>query len=195
MLKTNCYLVWNDAGQAYVIDPSGEAEVILAAIDERQLDVKAILLTHAHVDHISALPQVSSAFDVPVYLHNSDLGLYRSPHNCFPPWLPAVQGLPATVDELDIEIDGLAYGTLETPGHTPGGVSFYFADSATVFAGDTLFQRSIGRTDLPGGDMPTLAASIRNVLYTLPGATTVFPGHGPATAIGEERAANPFVRE
>ena len=193
-LFTNCCIVGNADGQAYIIDPANDADRIIDVIDTAGLTPRAVLLTHAHFDHIAALPAVASRYDLPVWLDPDDLPVYESPMNCFPPEIPAVERLPDTVSELDIAIDGLDYEILRTPGHSPGSVGFYFPGHKMLIGGDTLFQSSIGRSDLPLGDGELLLHSIRTVLYKLPSETIVHPGHGPATTIGQEMLTNPFVR-
>lgn len=194
MLETNCFVLWNDADEALVIDPSAEAPLILNLIAQKHLTVRAILLTHAHFDHIGALPELAKRSGAPVYLHAAEEGLYRSPLNAMPPLIQPVSGLPVTTPTLTERWSGLEYTVLETPGHSPGGVSFYFAQHGKVFSGDALFRDSVGRSDLPGGDWPTLLTSIRTQLLTLPPETAVYPGHGPATTIARERDKNPFLK-
>jgi glyoxylase-like metal-dependent hydrolase (beta-lactamase superfamily II) len=193
-LMTNCYIVWNDDRQALIIDPANDADQIIAFIESEQLVPRAILLTHSHIDHIVAVPAVARKYELQVYLDPDDLIIYNSPRNDFPPFLERVEDLPETVAQLDLQIDGLAYEVIRTPGHSPGSVGFLFADDKLMISGDTLFQSSIGRTDLPGGDSTALVDSIRNVLYRLPPEIVVHPGHGPATTIATEMGTNPFVR-
>ncbi len=191
-LEVNCYLVWADGAEsALVIDPGAEPAKIEAALARLGLKPAAVLLTHGHVDHIGAVGALASKHGIPVWVHPDEMKLYRSPANALPPWIPAVQDLPEPAKEIPA-VPGLAFSVLETPGHTRGGVCYYFADSAAVFTGDTLFAGSIGRTDLPGGDAATLQRSIRKLLE-LPPDTAVFPGHGEPTTIGDEAACNPFI--
>jgi glyoxylase-like metal-dependent hydrolase (beta-lactamase superfamily II) len=193
MLQVNCYLVWHERSLAgYVIDPGGEPEKVVQAVRDCGMRPVAVLLTHAHVDHISGVTGVAEALSIPVYVHGADREMYGSPDNALLPWLPAAENLPAPVDEPPA-IEGLEMRVIETPGHTPGGVCYYFPDSETLFSGDTLFQNSIGRTDLPGGSLPRLMQSIENELATLPPQTKVYPGHGPSTTIAAEAAGNPYL--
>ncbi len=194
LFYTNCFIVWNDDRDAFVIDPGSEPERIQNIIAAHDLAPRAVLLTHAHVDHIGAVPAIAANYGLPVILNPDDLPIYQSPENAFLPLVPPVPGLPATQPAFEEKIPGLEYTVLKLPGHTPGGVGYYFEGDRKLIAGDTLFQSSIGRTDLPGGDWTTLDRSIREVLYPLPADVEVFPGHGPPTTIGREMTENPFVR-
>jgi hydroxyacylglutathione hydrolase len=189
--------------EAVLIDPGDEVPDLLAAIEEHRLKVTAILLTHAHVDHVSGVAQAKRALDVPVHLHRDDLFLYKA----------AVQhgqlfGL--RVEEpppVDVFYDGpgpFGFGDYDafvhhTPGHCPGGVCLQIGKRGEpgldLFVGDTLFAGSIGRTDLPGADYETLMRSITTVLYGFGDEARVYPGHGPDTTIGRERTTNPFLLE
>jgi len=194
-IDENCYLVHLDAPRRlYVIDPGADPERIADAASRLpDFDEARILLTHAHVDHIGAVGEVARLLKASrVMLDPADAAIYRSPYNEIPPILPAARGLPETADfapEGDFTV-------LRVPGHTPGGCAFLFEDGErrALFCGDTLFAGSVGRTDLPGGDWDTLIGSIRRELLPLPPETRVFPGHGCATTIGEEKAQNPYLR-
>ncbi len=195
--KVNCYLVsvvpdgaveagGNDGpgGDAVVIDPGDEAEAILDLVRARGLEVRAVLLTHGHWDHVGAVADVAEATGAPVYLHEADLALLEE---WSPRPVPAVRFLQ---DGGMVEAGGLSLEAWHTPGHTPGGLCYRLG--GWLFSGDTLFAGSVGRTDFPGGSPEELARSLRRLL-TLPDGTTVYPGHGPATTIGRERVANPFL--
>ena len=193
MLAVNCYLVWESVGRkALIIDPGDEAEEIVREIREKALIPTAILLTHAHVDHIRGVRGVAAEFGIPVLVSAEDRKLYLSPDNALMPWLSAAKDLPMPVDSLP-PVDGLEYTVIHTPGHTPGGVCYYFADDNILFSGDTLFQGSVGRTDLAGGDAEQLMNSIQTKLLNLPSNTRVYPGHGNVTTIGNERVSNPYL--
>ena len=204
MWQTNCYLltvgpVDRPGRPAWIIDAGFDPQPILDAIHRRNLDVRRILLTHAHIDHIAGLDDLRQALpDVPIAIHSLEADFLTDPDlNLSGPF-----GLPLTAppaDQLladgdDLELDGLAFRVLHTPGHSPGGVTFHQGDTAHAFVGDTLFLDSIGRFDFPTSDGPALFRSIRTRLLALPDETTVWPGHGPQTTIGRERAHNPYLK-
>jgi glyoxylase-like metal-dependent hydrolase (beta-lactamase superfamily II) len=196
-VETNCYVVGCAASRdGFVIDPADEAPRILAVVRELGLTIRAVLVTHAHFDHIMAASDVVAATGAPVGLHPDDLDLYRHGGGA------TLFGLPAPVvpepglalAEGDrLRLGSYSFDVLLTPGHSRGHVSFYEASAGVVFSGDVLFAGGIGRTDLPGQDHETLLASIRTKLAPLPGATRVFPGHGPPTTIAQELASNPWL--
>lgn len=195
----NGYLVVAPDGRtAVVIDPGAAAGGMADAIRAEGLDLAAILLTHAHLDHIEGVGTVREAApDAPIYLHPADLGLYRAG-----PAQGAAFGYPVAPQPLpDRELahgDTVAFGgvTLQvrfTPGHAPGHVILYDEDAGLAFVGDVVFAGSIGRTDLPGGDFQTLMRSIREQVLTLPDETRLLTGHGPETDVRHERVGNPFL--
>ncbi len=195
--QENCYLyACPETHEAVIIDPGDEAESILKTIEELHLIPKYIINTHGHIDHICAIDAVSEVYPVPLAIHPADVYMYtdeRMAHMFGRP-APLVQRIP---DILLNEGDIISFGTLSltvlhTPGHTPGGICLV-SEPYCVFSGDTLFNRSIGRTDLQGGNYEQLLASIREKLYTLDDELVVFPGHGVSTTILEEKHENPFV--
>ncbi len=189
LLEVNCYLV-PVGNKLYIIDPGGDAESLVKLAEPYCTYEKVILLTHAHVDHILGVSELAKRLGVKtVYLHPGDHELYYSPANSLPPWLPPATDLPPLTSELQTD----DFEIIETPGHTQGGVCFYFPQYSTVFTGDTLFAGSVGRTDLPGGNHEQLMESIHNKLMSLPNALKVYPGHGPATSIGREKTTNPYL--
>ena len=190
--EVNCSIL-SENGKAWIVDPGQEGDRIVKLLRERGLSLQAILLTHAHFDHIGAIPALQATYpDLPVYVHDNDLKVINHPLNQLPPEYPAI-GQPKNLASTEslAELEGLE--VLETPGHTPGGVCYYFKNEKMLFAGDTLFAGSVGRTDFPGGDMATLMASLKK-LTALPDDTVVIPGHGMFTTIGDEKRGNPFLQ-
>jgi glyoxylase-like metal-dependent hydrolase (beta-lactamase superfamily II) len=196
-LGVNCYILGDEhTRQAVVIDPGGNPREILKTIEKRALKIIAIVNTHAHFDHVLALTEVRAATGAPFLLHAGEAQILASAQMSGAMFGMAMRQ-PAPPDRLlndgdTIPVGALRLKVLHTPGHTPGGICLLFDNR--VIVGDTLFQSGIGRTDFPGGDYATLMTSIRDKLLTLPDETIVYPGHGPATTIGEERALNPFLR-
>ena len=189
--EVNCSIL-SDNGKAWIVDPGQEAERIVALLTKDQLTPVAILLTHAHFDHIGAIPALQKAFpDLPVYVHDNDVMVISHPMNQLPPDYPPVNGVREV--KAAGEMSDLGVEVIETPGHTPGGVCYFFKDAKLLLSGDTLFAGSVGRTDLPGGDMATLMTSLQKLL-ALPDETIVVPGHGPETTIGAEKRGNPFLQ-
>ncbi len=183
-IGTNCYIIYNEETKgAVVIDPSDEAALVEARLDALGLELRAILLTHGHFDHGGDVKRLLAKRELPVYCHPADRKL--------PSWL--THGLRASDELADgqvLDIDGLRFTVLHTPGHTPGSVCFLCGDA--IFAGDTLFAGSCGRTDLPGGSWKDMAASLRR-LAALDGDFTVYPGHGEPTTLDAEREGNPYI--
>ena len=202
--ETNCYLVAASAGsECVVIDPGQDAVPgIDAVIAEHRLKPVAVLLTHGHIDHIWSVVPVCGARDIPAYIHPSDRALLSDPARGLPlaagqqllPGLtfPEPDDVAELADGMTLRLAGLDIVVDHAPGHTPGSVTFRVAPGV-LFSGDLLFAQSIGRTDLPGGDYPTILDSLARVCLTLPDETDVLPGHGPRTTIGAERAGNPFL--
>ena len=195
-LQTNSYLIHN-AGQAVAVDVGGEPAPMLEYLTEHKLALAAICLTHRHFDPLYGVAELAGVTKAVVYAPTGDDSLAETESGKggiwgFPP-VPPFDSLPMPTGSASF--GGMECRVLETPGHTPGGVSLYFPAEKLVFTGDALFYRSMGRTDFPGGDQATLLRSIKDVLFTLPEDTTVYPGHGPATSIGDERKNNPFCGE
>jgi hydroxyacylglutathione hydrolase len=195
-LSENCYLVADRRSrEAAIIDPGEEPEMFLAELDTRAWSLRAIWLTHAHVDHILGVGAVKRATGVPIFLHPLDRRIYDALPQ-FGAWLGKDLEVPPPPDVPLEAGDRLAVGSLEfavrhTPGHSPGSVSF--VGHGMVFGGDVLFSGSVGRTDLPGGDFATLMSTIQSQFLSLPDSTIVHSGHGPDTTIGVERLTNPFI--
>jgi hydroxyacylglutathione hydrolase len=194
----NCYLVADRrTREAVIIDPGEEPAMFLAELDTRAWTLRAIWLTHAHVDHILGVGAVKGATGVPIHLHPGDRTIYDALPQ-FGTWLGREVESPPPPDVELAAGDRLRVGELEfevrfTPGHSPGSVSF--VGHGMVFGGDVLFNGSVGRTDLPGGDWATLLGSIRELIESHPPETTVYPGHMGITTLGAERATNPFLTE
>jgi glyoxylase-like metal-dependent hydrolase (beta-lactamase superfamily II) len=194
----NCYLVIDEtAGECAIVDPGEEAERILQEIADHGAKPVAIWLTHAHLDHVLGVARVRAATGAPLYLHAADRPLYdHVPEQAQAFGLPAPAGRLPEPDRAWVHGDVVRVGKLEfqvrhAPGHSPGHVAL--SGPGVVFCGDLLFQGSIGRSDLPGGDTVTLMRSIERELLSLPDATIVYSGHGPETTIGIERRTNPFL--
>lgn len=196
-LQVNCYIVGDEkTREVIVIDPGGDARDILSMLQQHHLTVTAIVNTHAHFDHLFALNEVRAATRAPFLLHTDEepvLAMAQASALLFGMRIAK----PAPADRLLREGDEVSAGAitlkvLHTPGHSQGGICLLHDKS--VFVGDTLFQAGIGRTDLPGGDYATLMRSIRDKLFPLPDDTVVYPGHGPATTMGDEKRWNPFLR-
>jgi hydroxyacylglutathione hydrolase len=199
MLGCNCSVIGDEiTREAIVIDPGDDVSKIIAILERRQLAVKMIVITHAHIDHIGGAEKLRAHTGAPVYMHEADKML-SDRLDVQASWLGIATPKDPGIDKPAHEGDIIRAGSIEahvlhTPGHTPGSISLYLPLESRVIAGDTLFQGSIGRTDLPGGDTAQIGRSIRGKLYTLPEDTIVFPGHGQTTSIGEEKRHNPFVR-
>lgn len=195
-LQENCYLLTDDdTKRAVLVDPGDEAPRLMRALEG--LELQAIWLTHAHFDHVGALAELQKAYDVPTYLHPADEPLLAHAAASAARFglrlrQPVVDYEPLA-DAQVLQLGGREARCLFTPGHAPGHISFYWPEQGIVLAGDALFQGSIGRTDLPGGDHAQLTESIRTQLLTLPEETVVYPGHGPETSIGHEAKTNPFL--
>jgi glyoxylase-like metal-dependent hydrolase (beta-lactamase superfamily II) len=197
----NTYLL-TEGDQALLIDPGfasvGEYKAFKSELSGTSVKLKAVCLTHAHVDHILGLHKVLSDFEIPVYLNHSDLFLWKNfeqQSQAFGFRSVGFDFIPESLPEQDdFTIGDFSFNVLYTPGHAPDHVSLYFKEEKMLIAGDVLFFESIGRTDLYKGDFDILAASIREKLYTLPDDTSVYPGHGPATTIGREKKHNAFVK-
>jgi len=199
-LQCNCILIaCDETNEAIVIDPGDDAEKILDIAKSLDVQIKKILHTHAHFDHIGATKAIHEATNAIRYLHESDLFMYQN---------VAMQGSlfgitvedPGEVEEFLQDQQEISFGncscqTIHTPGHSPGSCCFMFKEAKLLSSGDTLFQQSIGRTDLWGGDLEQLKSSIREKLYCLPEDTLVIPGHGPTTEISFEKINNSFVPE
>lgn len=187
-LRVNCYLLAAEgAPEAAVIDPGDEAEAILARARDEGLQVRAVLLTHAHWDHIGAVAEVAEATGAPVMLHRADQPLLDA-------WSPRPVQPACFLDQGDeVRVGAVRLQVLHTPGHTPGGLCFLAGRH--LFTGDTLFAGAVGRWDFPGGSEAALRRSLRERILVLPDDLSVHPGHGPDTTIGDERRDNPYLAD
>ena len=200
-VQENCFVVRRKgAANAVIVDPGDEAPKLLAALDSLGIDtVEAILLTHTHFDHIGAVAPVARATGAPVYCPAletqvlADINAYMR----FPGFGPfeSYDADETVKGGETLVLAGLEFEVAFVPGHSPGHVSYALRDHDAIFSGDVLFQGSVGRVDLPGGDWPTLLASIESLLNAYPAETTVYPGHMGLTTLGAERDTNPFLRE
>jgi hydroxyacylglutathione hydrolase len=199
-VQENTYLVREDgAATALIVDPGDEAPRLLAAIDELGVKLDAILLTHTHFDHIGAVADIAEATGAPVYCPQLELAMMRDPNAymrmaMFGPFRGWEPEHPVAGGE-HLELAGFEIDVHFTPGHSIGHVTYAIADEAALFSGDVLFEGSVGRVDLPGGDWPTLERSIGSLLDAYPDETTVHPGHMGQTTLGRERATNPFLAQ
>jgi hydroxyacylglutathione hydrolase len=195
--QTNCYVVGCEkTREGAVIDPGGHAERILKAIEESGLTIRYVLNTHCHFDHMGANAEIVAVTGAPLALHPAELPILRARGGAS--WFGVfVKESPLPDVELAdgqvLEVGTLRFRVLYTPGHSPGGVTFYLEEEGVAFGGDVLFASGVGRTDLHGGDWDTMMRSIREVLFALPDETVLYPGHGPQTTIGREKAHNPWV--
>jgi glyoxylase-like metal-dependent hydrolase (beta-lactamase superfamily II) len=192
----NCYLLGRrDTAQALVIDPGLQVRSVLSLVERKGIAIERIVVTHGHIDHIAGVPLLQSSLKAPVMMHPEDRAILDFEQFAQLPFVPDGFG-PFEIDDelehgMDIVFQDLRLRVLHTPGHTEGSVCL--VAGLDCFSGDTLFERGIGRTDLPGGNMQKIVFSIRNQLYTLPAETLVHPGHGSTTTIRSEMLLNPFV--
>ncbi len=197
--ETNCYILRDNESSrdCLIIDPGLDAGTLIDLLEEERLNPVAVVLTHGHIDHIAGVVAMRTTFpDIKVCIHEMDAGMLCEPHAN----LSAMSGMAFSTQPPDvalkdkdvIEQAGVRLLVLHTPGHTPGGICLYCQADGIAFVGDTLFAGSVGRTDFPGGSTYQLLDSVKDKLFTLPGETKVYPGHGPPTTIAHEKNHNPF---
>lgn len=198
MVRANCYIVYNDiTNEALVIDPADNGAYINTKLKENNLTLKAVLLTHGHFDHIMAVQYLKNTFNVRVYAHESEEEILADASKNLS---ASMGGAPLSInadillkDNQKLELIGTTITVIHTPGHTAGGVCYYFECEKLLFSGDTLFRDSVGRTDFPTGSMSVLVRSIKEKLITLGDDVVVYPGHEGETTISRERKFNPFI--
>jgi len=196
MIQTNCYVVGcGETKEGVVIDPGGNPERILAAVERDGLAIRYVLNTHCHFDHMAANADIVAATGAPLALHPAEIPILQARGGAIM-FGVSVKESPLPDVELEdrqtLEVGTLRFQVLHTPGHSPGSVTFYL-EEGVAFDGDVLFALGIGRTDLTGGDWDTLMRSIREVLFALPDETVLYPGHGPKTTVGYEKTHNPWL--
>lgn len=197
-LQCNCSVIGDETSrEAMVVDPGDDIDEILALIAKHNLQVKQIVITHAHIDHVGGAMKLRAATGAPILLNQNDYALLKM-LDTQAAWVGMKSPGPVEIDQSVEQADTIRAGSitanvLHTPGHTEGSVCLYFPAEKTLVAGDTLFAGSIGRTDLPGGSFEKIIQSLQGTVLALPDDTVVVPGHGPLTTIGEERQSNPFL--
>jgi hydroxyacylglutathione hydrolase len=200
-VQENCFIVREQgAEQAVIVDPGDESGRILQALDDLGIQtVEGILVTHTHFDHIGAVAPVAKATGAPVYCPELETQVLRNIMD-YVPWpgfgpFESYEADHTVKGGEKLELAGLTFDVFFTPGHSPGHVTYALAEEPALFSGDVLFQGSVGRVDLPGGDWPTLLQSIESLVDAFPEDTPVYPGHMGVTTLGRERATNPFLQE
>jgi glyoxylase-like metal-dependent hydrolase (beta-lactamase superfamily II) len=199
-LQCNCSIIGDETSrEAMVIDPGDDIADILALIQKHNLNVKQIVITHAHIDHVGGAMKLRAATGAPILLNQNDSALLKM-LDVQAAWIgmpsPGHVDIDHSIGELDkVQAGPLVAQVMHTPGHTEGSVCLYFPAQRKLIAGDTLFAGSIGRTDLPGGSFEKIISSLHEKVLSLPDETVVVPGHGPLTTIGEERESNPFLQK
>ena len=197
LLEVNCYILGDEeTKEAVVIDPGGDEDEILEALNHQGLKLKTIIDTHGHFDHVDANQPLKDATGAPIAIHELDAGMLAKP-SAEAMFFTGNRLRLSSADIILKEGDVLTFGkyrlkVLHTPGHTPGGISLVLEDAPLVYVGDLLFQGSIGRTDFPGGSFEDLIKAVKAKIFPLGDHYTVFPGHGPVTTVGQERKYNPF---
>ena len=198
-LQCNCSVIGDEAShEAIVIDPGDDVEQVLSLVRKHNLQVKQIVITHAHIDHVGGAMKLRTASGAPILLNQNDYALLKM-LDVQAAWIgmptPGKVEIDHSLGQADtVKAGSLAAQVLETPGHTEGSICLYFPLEKKLIAGDTLFAGSIGRTDLPGGSYQKILHSLHDRVLALPDETVVVPGHGPLTTIGEERESNPFLQ-
>ncbi len=198
-IQTNCYIISDESGNCLIMDPGEESGRIINKVKSKEMTPVAILLTHAHFDHIGAVDSIRDRYNIPVYIHEEEQDWLSDPRlngSAKYPGLPDISTRKADIlirDEGMMTVGPFEFEVRYTPGHSPGSVSYIFGPSRFAIVGDTLFQHGVGRTDLPGGNTGVLLASIHDKLLSLDDDFIIYPGHGPSTTPEEEKDSNPFL--
>ncbi len=198
-IQTNCYIISDESGNCLIMDPGEESGRIINKVKSKELTPVAILLTHAHFDHIGAVDSIRDRYTIPVYIHEEEQDWLSDPRlngSAKYPGLPDIRTRKADKlisDEGMMNVGPFEFEVRHTPGHSPGSVSYIFGPSRFAIVGDTLFQQGVGRTDLPGGNTGILLSSIHDKLLSLDDDFIIYPGHGPSTTPEEEKDSNPFL--
>jgi glyoxylase-like metal-dependent hydrolase (beta-lactamase superfamily II) len=199
-LQCNCSIIGDESShEAMVIDPGDDIADVIALIQKHNLNIKQIVITHAHIDHVGGAMKLRAATAAPILLNQNDYALLKM-LDVQAAWIgmrsPGNVEIDRSIGDLDkVEAGSLVADVMHTPGHTEGSICLYFPAQKKLIAGDTLFAGSIGRTDLPGGSFEKIIASLHGKVLALPDETIVVPGHGPLTTIGDERETNPFLQK
>lgn len=197
-LQSNSYILHNNKF-AIIIDPGAQAKVLLKFLELHNLSLTMVLLTHGHFDHVGAVKEIYEAKKSPVYIHEDDLYLYKRAVETAKQYglvvdKPPLKALKFLIGNEDLDINGNIIRVLHTPGHTPGGLSFFVPSINTVFTGDLIFKGTVGRTDFEGSSFMQLSNSIRSQIYTLDNECKIYAGHGATTTVGEEKQRNEFIK-
>ncbi|MEM1644783.1 MAG: MBL fold metallo-hydrolase [Ignisphaera sp.] len=197
VISTNTYVIYDEDKNALIVDPGDDSPEIIDWVNKLGLRVKAIVATHGHFDHILGVDYLRNSLGAEFYMHKEDLGISRESMEWMSLWGLNPREAPRPdhlIEETTMEIGSLHVEIIHTPGHTPGSICIYVKNNKIIFSGDTLFYKSVGRTDLPGGSNRELMNSLRKIFTILPAETMVYPGHGPSTTLKHELIANPFVK-